>query len=704
MKKISGAGARPGQLSSLPGFRQPLVLLVGLLVVFVIVAGGLSARHAGIVTLEPGVPSPRTFLAPRDVTIVDQGQTAQARARARAGIDPVLRKDPERTAEALRLLEEAGLPSGPAAVIRAAYLSPAGVSAGDLDALRDRALQVAQDPTDELERRLVEVLAPTALEDTAATEARRSEAAAMVEPVTRLVTAGDPILHQGEPARAEQIQLLASLGLYDPHRDLLAEAVKAGLGFLVAGLVSVFATGYLTAKTAPQIDDRQWLALALLLLMTTAVQWAAGLANPAFIVVPLAAILVGGLLGETSALAWSPLLGVITALVVSGPNFETMMMATAASGVAGWTASRLKNRQDLVKAGLAGGAAAGLAVLTVHLLQADVGFDTFTGALWAFGGALLASVVAGGVLPVAETQAGFLTDFRLLELVSPGQPLLQRLLVEAPGTYHHSLMVANLAEKGCEAIKANALLARAGAMYHDVGKVKRPHFFIENQFGGENPHDELTPQLSTLIVTSHVKDGLEICTQHGIPAAIKAFVSEHHGTSTVTYFYKRALDLDSTVSETDFRYPGPRPRSPETAVVMIADSVESASRTLAKPTPQRVRALIERLIDQKQQAGQFDESPLTFRDLELITSAFEKTLTSMLHRRVDYPTGYELAAAKGRSGRATPPEEGPPGEEVGSQGHDQDKDLESDAEPGGRPQGSQIGVARGLEGNGPAGR
>jgi putative nucleotidyltransferase with HDIG domain len=704
VKKTPGSRPRPGQGTALPGYRHPLVLLVALLVVLTIVAGSLSARYSGAVVLEPGVPSPRTFLAPRDVALPDAAMTAQAQARARAEIGPVLRKDPERTADALELLADAGLPPGPAAVIRAAYESPVGVSVGDLEVLRRRAMQAAETSLADLERQIVEVLVPTAIEDPAATEARRREAAAAVEPVVRLIGAGDPILNQGEPVKAEQIQLLASLGLYDPHRDLLAEGVQAGLGFLIAGLVSVVVAGYVTARTAPQLEQRQWLALALLLLTATAAQWAAGLANPAFIVMPLAAILVGSLLGETAALAWSPLLGLVAALVVSGVPFDTLMVATAAGGVAGWTAARLKTRQDLVKAGLAGGVAAGLALTALHLMQASVGIATLTGAGWAFAGALLGAVVAGGVLPLAETQAGFLTDFRLLELISPGQPLLQRLLVEAPGTYHHSLMMANLAEKACEAIGANALLARAGAMYHDVGKMKRPQFFIENQYGGENPHDELTPQLSTLIVTSHVKDGLEICAQYGIPPAIRAFVAEHHGTSTMTYFYKRALDLDPTVSETDFRYPGPRPRSPETAVMMMADSVESASRTLVKPTPQRVRALIERLIEQKLHSGQLDESPLTFRDLELITAAFEKILTSMLHRRVDYPTGYEVAAARARGGRTTVADRAPPGKEAGSQTDGQDQDPESGGESAGRPPGGETGVGRGARGEGPVRR
>jgi putative nucleotidyltransferase with HDIG domain len=258
--------------------------------------------------------------------------------------------------------------------------------------------------------------------------------------------------------------------------------------------------------------------------------------------------------------------------------------------------------------------------------------------------------LALGLLPLFEVALGFLTGFRLLELSSPSHPLLQRLLVEAPGSYQHSLIISNLVEQAVQAIGGDPLLARVGALYHDVGKMRRPHFFVENQFSGDNPHDRISPHLSYLIITSHVRDGLELLREYRLPRQLEPFVLEHHGTTVLAYFYKRALEDASSISELNFRYPGPRPRSKESAVLLLADAVESASRTLKEPTQGSIRALIDRMIEQRLQDDQLSQSPLNLHDLAVIADTFERMLTAILHRRITYPSAEEIRGLR-RAGR-----------------------------------------------------
>jgi putative nucleotidyltransferase with HDIG domain len=211
--------------------------------------------------------------------------------------------------------------------------------------------------------------------------------------------------------------------------------------------------------------------------------------------------------------------------------------------------------------------------------------------------------------------------------------------VEAPGTYHHSILVGNLAEAAAQAVHADPLLVRVGAYYHDIGKLKRPYFFIENQVARDNPHEKIAPSLSTLIITSHVRDGLEQAREHKLPAGVQAIIEQHHGTSLVAYFYQRALESDrpELVTEADFRYDCPKPRTKEAALVMLADSVEAAIRSLQKPTPGRLEGLTRKIIKERLHDGQLDECDLTFKDLNTIAATFVQVLGGIFHSRIEYP-------------------------------------------------------------------
>jgi putative nucleotidyltransferase with HDIG domain len=215
--------------------------------------------------------------------------------------------------------------------------------------------------------------------------------------------------------------------------------------------------------------------------------------------------------------------------------------------------------------------------------------------------------------------------------------LLQRLSLEAPGTYAHTIAVANLAEAACRAIGANALLARVGAYYHDIGKIARPQYFVENQAKGRNPHDSLGPSASAQIIRNHVREGLELAAQNKLPRALRAFITEHHGTGTITYFLDKARQREAQTDAADYLYPGPRPQSAETAVVMLADGVEASARVLHEPTPQRIRDVVEHIVKQRMEQGQLIEAPLTLSQIERIKDEFTRVLSGMFHNRIDYP-------------------------------------------------------------------
>ena len=253
----------------------------------------------------------------------------------------------------------------------------------------------------------------------------------------------------------------------------------------------------------------------------------------------------------------------------------------------------------------------------------------------------LSSVLTIGSLPFLEHIFKITTPIRLLELANPSNPLLRRLQIEAPGTYHHSIMVGNLAEAAAEGIGADTLWVRVGSYYHDIGKIKRPYFFVENQFSLENPHEKLNPSLSTLIITYHVKDGVEIAREHGLPDKLIDIIEQHHGADLVRYFYKRATENlqgeREILIEEDFRYEGPKPQTKEAALVMLADSVEAAVKALSKPSPTKVEGLIQKIIRERLDDGQFDECNLTLKDLNSIKNSFIKILGGMFHSRIEYP-------------------------------------------------------------------
>ncbi len=304
--------------------------------------------------------------------------------------------------------------------------------------------------------------------------------------------------------------------------------------------------------------------------------------------------------------------------------------------------ARCEQRSILIKAGLTVGGFNILLILSYYLISGNpLKVVLLADLIMGFLGGLLASVLVLSIVPIIESLFGYTTDIKLLELANMDTPVLKDLILQAPGTYHHSIIVGSLVEAAAKSIAANPLLARVSAYYHDIGKLKKPLYFIENAGGMENKHDHLTPSMSSLILISHVKDGLELARENHLGQRMAHIIQQHHGTSLISYFYQKAKEKEESgtesLDEKDFRYPGPKPQTKEAGIVMLADAVEAASRTLSDPTPSRIKNLVRRITNSIFIDEQLEECELTLKDLHKIEESFSRILTAIFHQRIDYP-------------------------------------------------------------------
>jgi cyclic-di-AMP phosphodiesterase PgpH len=300
-----------------------------------------------------------------------------------------------------------------------------------------------------------------------------------------------------------------------------------------------------------------------------------------------------------------------------------------------------RHRSAFLKVGIFLGFINMAAILCLNLLSGNLLNDLFLRLLMGFAGGILTGIFVAGITPIFESIFGFMTDIKLLELANLNQPLFQRMIIEAPGTYHHSIIVASLVEAASEAIGANSLLAKVSAYYHDIGKLRKPQYFIENQPNNENKHDKLSPKMSSLIIISHVKEGCDLAADVKLGKQIINIIRESHGTSMVSYFYDKAKkNKDASIrslSESDFRYPGPKPQTKEAGLVMLADVVEASCRTLTNPAPARIKSLVRERIERIYTDGQLDDCELTLKNLNTIADTFTRILNGIFHHRIDYP-------------------------------------------------------------------
>lgn len=334
------------------------------------------------------------------------------------------------------------------------------------------------------------------------------------------------------------------------------------------------------------------------------------------------------------------ILSVLTGMLVGNRlDLTTIFLIGGTVGIRfAWQARR---RSNLVKAGFLTGLAQLFSIIPIEIFKGSSFLISIKEGFWGMGNGLSCAFLSLGTMPIFEYLFRFITNISLLELADLNQPLLKKMVLNAPGTYHHSLIVGNLAESACEAIGANSLLARVGSYYHDIGKIENADYFSENQTGRKSRHDKLTPSMSHLIIMNHIKDGVELAQKYKLNKAIVDFIEQHHGTSLVFYFYQRALEkltLEDKVDEESFRYPGPKPQTKETAVVLLADSVEAASRVLDEPTPARINGLVHKIINNKFIDGQLNDCDLTLKDIHKIAATFSHILTGMFHNRIEYPS------------------------------------------------------------------
>lgn len=644
-----------------PGRGQLLLLFIaGAVSLAALLFSVYEDRYQG--ELRAGEASPLSFTAPVNLEVVDEVATSQQRQSVREQVPDIYHVDQQAQQLVLAAISAASLPDGVRETLQRAFIEPDGVKAQELPELVDRALagESAEDAAN-LRVLLARRLVPTSIPDQLLTEAARNAAAAAVRPVMTFVQAGQLIVREGDTLTANQLSLLQATGLYDPRAVEFRQMIWTVLGSLLLGAVFALALMLVWRFVAPRVVFRQFLFLAVLTFVVMVGQrYALGISQ-SLIFLPVLPLVVSILVSRSAAILWGVWSSVLFSFLVPAGTEFALGTAVVGSIAAAWFAPQQRSRPSLLVAGAASGAIAVVVLAAMSLLLGGYTVvAVITAAAWLLVGGAVAGMVGMALLSVAEDQFGFLTDFQLLELSNPGTPLLQRLLLEAPGTYQHSLVISNLVEQAVQRIGGNALLARVGALYHDVGKLKRPSFFVENQFGTENPHDRLSPHLSYLIITAHVRDGVELLQEYGLPAELVRFVQEHHGTTVLSYFYKRALEATPSLDELNFRYPGPKPRSRETAVLMLADAVESASRTMQGANQSDIRALIDRLVEQRLRDGQLSESNLNFDDLEKIKATFERLLSAILHRRISYPTPEEIgrlrrgSAANG-AGQTTDP-------------------------------------------------
>jgi len=503
------------------------------------------------------------------------------------------------------------------------------------------------------------------------TEIRKETARSGVKPTYFKIKKGEMLVREGERIGPEHLEKLAGEFRSRDRLDMLgripAMTVLIGLFFTVMYLV-----GFRGLKTLRE-DRRDLLFNAVTLLSLFVFAWAyrfvadevaRGFAfmSPRSLIYAMP-VACGGMIlsifqGLAVATSFSLIIAVLASLVCGG-QVALFIYFFLGSLVAAYGVRRCTERGTLIKAGLKVSLVNVLLALCIEMIYGTLySLEALIAVSAGFAGGILAAIIATGFLPLIEMSFGFTTDIKLLELASLDQPLLRRLLVQAPGTYHHSVIISNLVEATAQAVNANPLLAKVCAYYHDIGKMKKPLYFIENQQGGENKHEKLAPSMSSLVLTAHVKDGVELARKHGLGREIIDTIQQHHGTSLITYFYQKARERAETrggkssiVKEEDFRYPGPKPQTKEAGLVMLADMVEAASRSLSEPTPSRIQGTVHKMINKAFSDGQLDECELTLKDLHEIAKNFNKTLAGIFHQRIRYPeAGEQRLEKKGRNG------------------------------------------------------
>ncbi|WP_347549547.1 HD family phosphohydrolase [Pseudalkalibacillus hwajinpoensis] len=492
-------------------------------------------------------------------------------------------------------------------------------------------------------------IVPNYFLDPEQTEQSRQEAIEAVQPV--MIREGQIIVEEGDMINREVLEQLRLAGLLDDGFDAVPYVGLALLVMLLTGYLYYFfqdiPSRVRSSNTNLLIIVLVYFATLLVLKLSSLLQSLEELPGIAYIVpAAVGSMLIKMLFSEQIAIASSLLFAVCAGVFfngeITGPMNASVGFYVLMSSLSGvFFLGRRNHRSNILKAGLLVSLIniVSVAILLMMKNGQYSGIELSYHLGFAFLSGFLSSVLTLGLMPFFEAGFRIISTTRLIELSNPNHPLLRKILVETPGTYHHSVMVANLSEAACESIGANGLLARVGAYYHDIGKTKRPHFFIENQMNMDNPHDKISPQLSKTIIISHATDGADMLRKNRLPKEIVDIAEQHHGTTLLKFFFYKANDqADQPIPETDFRYSGPRAQTKEAAVVGIADCIEAAVRSMTKPNPTAIESLVRKIITERLEDGQFDECDLSLRELDIVATTILETLNGIFHSRIEYPT------------------------------------------------------------------
>lgn len=488
---------------------------------------------------------------------------------------------------------------------------------------------------------------PNWIFDKQTTEQKKKQAMDQVEPVK--IIQGQIIIEEGDLITPEVYRKLGLVGMLDGENPL-----QTAIGLLLLIGLMLLAVGYsfYTFNLKEHKTKNELLIFTITFIITIVLLKIISLFQKVDYseigyIVPIAMgpLLLKMLINEKIAIISSVIFAVCGSIIfnegVTGTfNFQVGIYFLFSSLAGVLFLGQLNKRSKILQAGLFIGLINMIQIIGMiflkngHYSMIEVGSYLLMGAVAGIG----AAVLTIGLLPFFEAGFNILSTMKLIELSNPNHPLLRKILTETPGTYHHSVMVANLSDSACEAIGADGLLARVAAYYHDIGKTRRPHFFIENQVNIDNPHDKIAPSISKNIIIAHATEGAEMLRKYKLPKEIVDVAEQHHGTSLLKYFYHKAMqESDKEIDEAEFRYPGPKPQSKEAAVISVADSVEAAVRSLKNPTPEKIESLVQSIIADRLQDGQFNECDLTLKELQIVAKSLCETLNGIFHSRIEYP-------------------------------------------------------------------
>ncbi|MGL5086390.1 MAG: HD family phosphohydrolase [Clostridium sp.] len=484
----------------------------------------------------------------------------------------------------------------------------------------------------------VSQIKPNSFFDKEKTDEKIKEAQKSVQ--KEIIKKNQIVVKDGEPITTSQIEILKELGVLDKGLGKTYLYTYVILFFFVA-LVLVMQYSYLLKeKKEIYYNTRMVIMIGSINIMSLLFARGITIISPFLIPLACAPIIMTLLLDHKTSIVINSL-NILLVSVVVGFSPHIIILSIVNVIIGSTALKKLQQRNDILYSTVYIAIVSSVVTLATGMLVSNNLSGIFVDVGFVALGAIMSGVLAIGLLPFFESTFDIVTNIKLLEMSNPNHPLMKRLLMESPGTYHHSVMVANLAEVAAEEVGGNPVVARIGAYYHDIGKIKRPYFFGENLMGRENPHNKIKGNLSTLIIISHVKDGMELAKEYKVPKVIQDIIEQHHGTTLVKYFYltmKNEAENPDDVKEEDFRYPGPRPSSKEAGILMLADGVEAAVRSIKEPTKSKIEEMVNNIIKDKLQSDQLSNCDLTLRDLEKIRKCFLKVLNGLYHQRIEYPT------------------------------------------------------------------